>query len=129
MESNDLERAFDHAGKTILEMSQEIEELQQKFGERSRLVETKSAQLATLINLHEKAQSAINLYRRAMHLAMINQKVLEVAVMKHETGLPWEKVAKVVGFDPDEGRSMDVIDYKLKSYWEQLKELYERKEK
>lgn len=107
---------FDETAKLVLDLSVEIEELTKKFGESSKLVTTKSEQLATLIQFYETSQTEINKYRRAIHLARIVSDFKDLALMKHETGLSWEKVFKINGFGTEGAKSLDDFDQQFKKF-------------
>lgn len=116
----DIKQVFDDTAKVIIDLYNEIEELTAKYGERSSLVIKKSEQLAVLTQFHERAQSEINMYRRAIHLARIVSDFKEMQIMQLSTGLSWEKVFKLhgIGLDHEIGKGLDDFDKQFKKFCE-----------
>lgn len=105
-----LAKTFDEALIVILDLETEAMSLIERFGTESKLVRAKCEQLRKLKALHAQALDYINFLRDYAHKLTINYKVMELFAMKHDTGLPWEKVARLLGWNTEQFKKLDDID-------------------
>lgn len=80
MTEQDFKNIVDNGSRVILEMTKELEKLEEKYGRASKFCQTKRFYLNCLIELHEGCVNEINSLRNALKLAAINNKAQEIAM-------------------------------------------------
>ena len=70
---------MDEATQVLIEMSRELDLLKVKFGEKSKLYQTKLHQLDVLMNMQDGAVKTINNLNHALKLALLNQAARDMA--------------------------------------------------
>lgn len=98
----EVERAFDRAAMALNDLAKEHLQARDKFGSSSRITQKKADQLSALSNLYDKALAYIN-HLRALNASMQEDFITrEMARFKIETGLTYEKIARLAGWkDPE----------------------------
>jgi hypothetical protein len=124
MDSGQLDTLYNRAATVILELNEEIKTLSTKFGNTSPLVSKKADQLSALIQLHDESLQEIHTLRKALRMAEIVSHYKDVIIYQRESGLPWEKVAKLTGWSNEtEARKLTSVDEKLDKFYIQLKDI------
>jgi len=118
-----IELLYNNAAQTILAMSDELNELKIKYGEASGLVQKKAKALGSLVQLHDRTREIIFEQRRVLRMAEIVDHYKDMIIMQHESGLPWEKVARAYGIEAAEGRKMQSDDDKIKAMYVRLTDI------
>jgi chromosome segregation ATPase len=97
-----VERSYDKAAIIINSLAAELVDLRGKFGERSKIVADKAAQLATLRALYDTSLEYIN-YLRDLNDSLYQQRLAEKLVAyQRRTSLPFTQIARLTGHpDPD----------------------------
>ena len=80
MTEQDFKNIIDNGSRVILEMTKELEKLEEKYGTASKFCQTKRFYLNCLIELHEGCVNEINALRNTLKMAMINNKAQELAM-------------------------------------------------
>lgn len=123
MDSGQIENLYNRAARIIIELNEELSDLTIKFGSTSRLVARKALQLNTLIELHDETKEE---YYRLVNIALLSRALnnyKDIVIMQNETGLPWAKVAKLLGYAEDWGKDIQTIDDKVKEHHVKLREI------
>jgi len=92
-----VDKLFDMAGKVIIEMNAEIENLAIKFGQESRLVITKKEQLNILTQFYDGMIDTIDNYEQLNKLLSINNKILKEKICQRELNIKSKQVANLNG--------------------------------
>lgn len=123
MDSGQFETLYNRAAKVILDLNEELTTLSDKFGKESSLVSRKADQLAALIALHDNSKDYIAHLRHCLKLAEIVNHYKDLIVMQKESGLPWEKVARLYGWDELEARKLQSFDDKVSAMYVKLADI------
>jgi len=106
-----LAKTFDDATIVLQEMQSDIAQyFMVRYGTESKVVKKKILELESLKRLHSQALGYINYMRELNHKMSINYRVMEIMAAQHETGLPWEKVARLLGWETDKFKKLDDIE-------------------
>lgn len=70
---------LENSTRILLEMNEECEMLKAKYGERSKLYQTRRNQTDTLIEMQDFATNKINELNKALKLSMITNQAMEIA--------------------------------------------------
>ncbi len=118
---NDIEVVYNESALTINRITEEIVNLQEKFGTSSKIVETKKNQLAQIRRLYDKTLSYIN-YLRELNHSMYNEFMfIEMERHKKEMGLSYQQLAVLSGKNPKEWEKIDKLDRVIASIKTKLK--------
>jgi hypothetical protein len=109
----DLIESFNHAARVILQLSEEVIKIEQKFGTASQVAKTKRHQLQVLTRLHENSRIYIDAQREANHLLSVNYKTLELILMNQADGLPWQRIGYLMKDNTDKWAKLDRIDHTI----------------
>jgi hypothetical protein len=120
---NELKKAYDSAVVALQNLTQEAADAEKRLGSTSQIVKNKKAQLETLKNFYQKNKDYIDYLREVSYLMAVNYRALELITMQKETGLPWERVAGLLGFDPERFKKIDSVDAFIRPIYEQLSAL------
>lgn len=91
-----LKPIFDKASTAILAMNQEIDDLKIKFGERSKLVTTRTDHLMAIIEMQEASVKAINEYCQALHLSEITNDALHLIITSIQTRVHTDRLLELM---------------------------------
>lgn len=80
MTEQDFKNIIDNGSMVIIEMTSELEKLKAKYGSESKFVKARKFQIECLIELHEATVNEINELRKALRMAIINNKAQEMAM-------------------------------------------------
>jgi hypothetical protein len=107
----ETERAFDKSSVLILELTEEIKEVEIKFGSSSSITIKKKNQLDTVRHLHDKTLTYIN-YLRDINENMYSSLVFnELERFSISTSLPMSKLVELAGGDPGRWKKLDKLNF------------------
>lgn len=124
----DLQKAFENALMVINDMTDDAARIKEKYGAESRLLERRLNEIAVFKDLYRLSARYINTNQDEAHIKEVNYKVMEAVAFKGETGLPWAKMAVVMG-DPNVKRweyidKIDQLIENVKKADESIREKY-----
>jgi hypothetical protein len=110
----EITKTFDASAMVISELAEEIVKLRSQYGERSKFVEVKKSQLAQVRQLYDQALNYIN-YLRTLNVNMAAEFHVQELVRYHkETGLPYSRIAELIGDNDPLWKQVDDWDAKIK---------------
>lgn len=105
-----LVKAFDDAAIAIKGIGEEVADLQHKYGVSSKLTIKKQEQYLALKSFYTTVHTYVEYMRELNYKMAVNMQGLEMMVMHHETGLPYEKIARVMQMNIDEQGKFKKLD-------------------
>lgn len=105
-----LKATYERAVLLINELTEEVQALEIKYGTESKLVNKKKEQIETIRTLYKNSAAYIDFMRDLNFKLTINYQALEIVTLHHETGLPYEKIARMMDYNQADFKKLDDID-------------------
>lgn len=101
---------LDASAIVLQQLAQEILQIEEKYGTKSKLLEKKKDQLKKLRELYDNSLDYIN-FLRTHNLAMYSEFMMaEVIRHSRDTGMPVSKIMSLCGDDSGVWQSVDKLD-------------------
>ena len=116
MDNTELIRIFDIAGKSLISMFNEIEELEKKYGKNAKWLEKKRQNVQALAEFYDSVRQKLAFYEDILKLMATNYSTMELIHWKSEMNINHRQFAQLLGFENiEKWQKIDSLDAKLKA--------------
>lgn len=108
----DLRQATDDAAATIIQLTEEANEIELKFGQASKLVHKKREQIGALRRFYKLSLSYQDAMGDLIRLMAINQQSAHIQAFAADLRIPFGKAAQIMDLDitPERVQQIETID-------------------
>lgn len=106
---------IERAGKAIIEMQQENEELEKKFGTSARFVAKRKEQVTVMAKFFDMVVSKLNEDQKALFIQSVNYNAMKI-LFEQEAGQSYSEMAEDLSFDKKDWKMLDDLEDKIEGW-------------
>jgi len=104
-----MKELFEKTGKAIINLSNDVEKLEDKFGKNTVWVLSKRQDMEIVADFYDEVGDKINFHQKMIALLGAENRALKVMAYKTEMNLPWVKALNISGHK-DPNRIAQLLD-------------------